>query len=355
MGRKRKAGIMLPEHVHKVKWASGTVAYYYQKHRGTPRQGDRYRLPDNPQSAFFFTEIKRFKDGVLDEGPFAKMIDGYMASPRYAALSDNTKREYNRHLLILRKAWAEFDASHILVKDVATVRDELGDRPATANARVKVISSLYKWGCQLGYSERNPAASIDMLRVGEHQPWPQWVWDSAITRFRAELVAACMLGRFTQQRLGDVLDLKLSDIEQGEDEHNNHVEGFRVVQQKTGKSLFIPIRNQLRPLIEETRRKGHFCIVARPDGTQFTTDQFHAMWSREMKRDPELKKIRDAGFSFHGLRKGAVVSSAHKGLSGSEIGSLTGQTLPTVQHYSKGVDQKRLAIQATIKLEKGNQ
>ena len=35
MGRPRKAGVVLPSHVHAVTWRSGRVAYYWQAHRGT--------------------------------------------------------------------------------------------------------------------------------------------------------------------------------------------------------------------------------------------------------------------------------------------------------------------------------
>lgn len=63
MGRKRKAGVMLPRHVHAVKWKSGTVAYYWQAHRGTAKAGPRTRLPDDPASQEFWKAIKALQDG----------------------------------------------------------------------------------------------------------------------------------------------------------------------------------------------------------------------------------------------------------------------------------------------------
>lgn len=42
---------------------------------------------------------------------------------------------------------------------------------------------------------------------------------------------------------------------------------------------------------------------------------------------------------------------AESDLTAHQIGSITGQTIQTVQHYSKGASQKRLAKEAMKKLE----
>jgi integrase len=336
---------MLPKHVHRVTWASGTVAYYWQMNRGTAKAGPRTRLPDNCESPFFWAEIERLRKGVEADklGTMPQMIDAYMGSPHYAQLAVNTRREYDRHMGALRVATKEYDADEMKASDVAAFRDSMGDTPAKANAYVKAIASLYAWGRQRGFAEANPATGISKLKIGEYQPWPQWAWEAAQAHFRPEIKTACLLGRYTGQRLGDVLRMRLNDI--GPD-------GFAVVQQKTGKALHVPVRTELFELIADAKRAGRMHLVSRTDGSPFTVDQFHAMWGREMKR-LELKMIRDAGLSFHGLRKTMTNDGAESGLSPSEIGSISGQTIQIIQHYTKGSDQKRLAKTATEKLERG--
>ena len=339
---------MLPKHIHKVTWKSGTAAYYWQKNRGTTKAGPRVRLPDDPNSAAFWAAIKAQEAGTVEDGGMAKMIDAYRASPHYKGLAHNTRREYDRHMAALRKAIGRFEPDAVKPKDVAEFRDALGATPAKANAYVRSIAALYLWGRERGFANANPAEGISKLKIGEYQPWPAWAWETAMAHFRAEIRDACLLGRFTGQRLGDVLALKITDISADED----GVTGFNLTQQKTGKALFVPIGAELRPVIAAAKRRGSISyIVSRLDGSPFTVDQFHAMWGREMKRIADLAKIREAGLSFHGLRKSLVVNAAHQGLTGSQIGALTGQTLPTVQHYSRGASQKRLAKEAMKKLE----
>ena len=341
MGRKRKAGVMLPKHVHKVTWASGTVAYYYQRNRATPKAGLRTRLPDDPQSDGFWRAIKVCQEGPKPQGSLSKMIEAYLASPHYAALAFNTRREYDRHMDLLSTVAKGLDASELQISDVAGFRDELGDTPAKANAFVRAIAAAYAWGCERGFAQANPATGIRKLKIGEIKPWSQEIWNLAVAHFRPEIRTACYLGRFTGQRLGDVLRMKLTDIKD---------DGFEVVQQKTGKALFVPVRSELVPIIAGARKAGRICIVSRPDGSPFTVDQFHAMWGREMK-NAALAPIKAGGFSFHGLRKMNVVAGAEGGLTGHEIGSITGQTLATVEHYARGAAQKTLAKAATRKLE----
>lgn len=340
---------MLPKHVHAVKRRSGRIAYYWQVNRNTPRAGERVRLPDDAQSLEFWQKIAELQRGPQRQTGISAMIEAYQASPKYKALAPNTIREYDRHMKNLSDAVGQFEPDAVRPSDIAAMRDAMGDTPAKANAYVKSISALYKFGRERGFATHNPAAGIEKLEIGEYPPWPQWAWDLAMARFREEIRIAIWLGRYTGQRLGDCLKMKLSDLVTDDDA----VEGMEVLQQKTKKQLFVPILRELRPVIAEARRRGRIFIVSRPDGRPFTVDQFHAMWGREMERDKELLKIRAARLSFHGLRKTIVVDGSYKDLTPHQIGSVTGQTIQTVQHYSRGAAQKRLAKEAAKKLEGG--
>lgn len=339
---------MLPEHVHAIRRPSGTVHYYYHRHRGTARAEKPVRIHGDPSSAGFWREYEAIvaASRPAKAGGIAAMIDAYIAAPRFAALAASTQREYRRYMTTLRDAIGGFDPDDVAPRDIATFRDEMGKTPAKANAYIRAIAALYDWGKERGFARSNPATGITKLRIGTHAPWPAWAWDAAMAHFRPELRLACRLGRYTGQRLGDVLKLRITDIVTDAD----GIDGFDLVQQKTGKHLFVPVAAELVEDIEDVKRRGRIgFIVGRDDGSGFTVDQFHAMWGREMRR-PDCRPIRAAGLSFHGLRKAIVVAGAERGISPLLIGSITGQTVQTVEFYSRGASQKRLAKEAMKKL-----
>lgn len=130
---------MLPRHVHAVTWRSGTVAYYWQKNRGTAKAGPRVRLPDDPASAAFWTAVKALQDGPRAAGGIAAMIDAYTASPHYLSLADATRREYDRYMASLRAAIGDRETSALKPKDIAEFRDAMGATPAKANAYIREL------------------------------------------------------------------------------------------------------------------------------------------------------------------------------------------------------------------------
>jgi integrase len=56
---------------------------------------------------------------------------------------------------------------------------------------------------------------------------------------------------------------------------------------------------------------------------------------------------------LHGLRKTTASKLAELGCTPHEIASITGQSLQEVEHYTKGVEQKRMAVSAMGKWENG--
>lgn len=343
MGRPRGVNVKLPEGVHAIKRKSGRYAYYWRPHRGTARAGASVRLPDNPESVEFWTEIKRLKLPPAEIGSLAKMIDTYFQSPHFGGLKPNTQREYRRYMTSLRAALPSEQADDLKPHHIATMRDAMGDTPAKANAYMRAIGAVYDWGRERGLCSSNPALGLTKLKVGEYRPWPQWAWELAQTAMREDLRTACALGLYTGQRLGDVLNMQLGDI------RNNAIS---VHQAKTGKALQIPLHTELRPIIAAARARGAIYIVSRTEGRPFSVDQFHAAWSREMEKEPQ-GKIRQAGLVFHGLRKSACVKMAEAGCTEKQIAAVTGQSLAMVEHYTKAAEQLGLAKAAIERLEAG--
>jgi hypothetical protein len=77
---------------------------------------------------------------------------------------------------------------------------------------------------------------------------------------------------------------------------------------------------------------------------------FKASWATELNRQ-EMQMLRDKERVFHGLRKSAVVFLLEAGCTDAEVAAVTGQTRQMIEHYSRQVNQKRLASSAISKWE----
>lgn len=345
MGRNRKTGVMMPEHVHTVRRPSGKINYYYQSFRNTVNEGERIRLPNDPTKPDFWDALNRAKSGT-QAGAMAKFIDAYFASPKFSEKAPSTQREYIRYLGIIRQLWGDLDPRGVRSMHIAELRDKFGKAtPGKANNLVATLGALYAWGIERGFADDNPTLQVSRLAGGEYEPWPEHIWTIAMEHLRPELRLACILGLYTGQRLGDVLRMRLGDIKD---------DIVTVKQTKTGKTLQIPLHAELRPIVAECRNRAAIFVISKPSGTELNTDDFHAMWTREMKKDPQ-DRIRREGFVFHGLRKNACIKLFEVGCTEKEVESITGQSPAMVAHYSKRVNQLKLAKRAMSKMEAGDQ
>jgi integrase len=149
---------------------------------------------------------------------------------------------------------------------------------------------------------------------------------------------AVLLARFTGQRQADVLRMAPSDIEDG---------GINVTQQKTGKELWVPLHADLRGALKSWNSSTY---VRTPKGESYTPDGFRAAWTRLMNDTP-AGKIREGGYTFHGLRASSVEKLREAGCGDREIEAITGMSPTMIKRYSRFADQKRLAKAAFGRVE----
>lgn len=275
-----------------------------------------------------------------------KMVDAYITSPKFKELGASTQREYLRYLLELKHGIGSEDPASLKPHMVARIRDNIASEgtKGKANAMVAIIGALYQWGMQLGWADSNPATGVEKFESDEYQPWPDWALEKYPSLFPSEISRPIDLALYTGQRISDVIKMHRNDL-------TPNGEGWTlyVKQKKTGKELWLPLHPALYPVTKETG-----WLAPKKDGGQWTTDQFHAAWGRAMFDKKKNKKpaavISDAGLVFHGLRKNATVHLAEVGCSTHEIASITGMSLQIIEHYTKGVRQKRLAVNAMQKV-----
>jgi integrase len=345
--------VKLPPHVRKVRNRVGREYYYLTVHRGTTRQRETVRLPDDPRLPEFWGEYARLMGlplppqksntiAALDRAWGGDPLKDFTsASPEWQALSDGTKREWKRHRRRIVDAWGDLEVRGLAPKHVLALRDEFAATPATANNMLRCLSSMLGWSVPRDWREDNPCREVRPLKAGEgYAAWPWDVIEAAEqelkTKGRQDLWWAIALALYTGQRLGDCLSMQWSAI------GANNI--LYVKQQKTGKVLLIPLHRELQAVLETIPRRA-VTILTSTEGKPWRA--FQTAWQ---KHRPSL--VKERGLVFHGLRKSAVVTLLEAGATEAETASVTGQSLAMVAHYAKQVTQKKLAAAAVLKWER---
>jgi integrase len=165
-----------------------------------------------------------------------------------------------------------------------------------------------------------------------------WAYSLIEEHARADMQRAVLLARYTGQRQADVLRMAPEHIDDS---------GINVTQQKTGKELWVPLHADLKGALDHWSGSPY---VQTPKGDSYTPDRFRAAWTRLMNDTP-AGKIRQEGFTFHGLRASSVEKLREAGCGDREIESITGMSSAMITRYSRFADQKRLAKAAVRRLE----
>ncbi|MDA0240029.1 MAG: tyrosine-type recombinase/integrase, partial [Proteobacteria bacterium] len=124
---------------------------------------------------------------------------------------------------------------------VVALRDKFANTPAKANSLARQIRIIYGWGMPRGLVTHNPAdftgTSIKNLKIGTYHPWPEDLIERFLEKTEPEIAWVTMFCLYTGQRIGDVLNMSWSDIVDDK---------IRVIQEKTGKDLWIPLHPELK-------------------------------------------------------------------------------------------------------------
>ena len=342
MARPRKPTLVLPAYVHRVV-SRGKDYYTYQRGKGTKTAGPRIKLP-HPTDPDFLAAVYRAAGETPPApkaGTFEALIKAYRASPEWRQLSAASRRDYGHYLDAIDKDLGRFRVDALEPKHVLALRDAREDTPAAANNLVRVLSAMISWGIPRGdFRKDNPCTHVRKFKIGE---WPRWSWE-AICHWRdnavPEMWGAAALALYTGQRQADVLAMGWSSVDAG---------SIEVVQEKTGKKVWIPIHRDLRAVLGSMPRRS-VKILTNLDGVPWTSDGFRSQWAHQMECI-ELESGACHGMVFHGLRKSAVCMLLEAGCSDAMVSAITGQSRAMVEHYSHEINQQKLAAAAILAWE----
>ena len=270
-------------------------------------------------------------------------MQSYLKSADFISLRDTTKAGYRRRLEAIRvehghRTVAGLNHGRI----VRAFLDPLAGKPGAALDTLKKLRILIRRAIVLGWLTSDPSVAIRRPKIGEIRSWT----DEEIAQFEAHWPAgtkrrlAFALHLFTGQRRSDVYRMTWADVKG---------DRIRVVQQKTGAKIDVPLHAELRAILAATPRE-HLTILATEYGRPFTVDGFSGFM-----RDA----ISAAGLPLdaqpHGLRKAAGRRLAEAGCTAHEIMAVLGHSsLAEAERYTREANRASLSTGAITKLEGWN-
>jgi integrase len=333
----------------------GNIRIYYRV-KGRPK----VRLRGTPWTAEFMTEYAAAKDHSakariteITSGTWRSLCVKYFSEyADYLRLDKRTQR-VRRGLLEATfdepiapgssKSFGDFPLSHMTEDAVEVLRDRKLHRPEAANARLKAIRQVFKFGVKKKLAPRNPARDVEYFKSGS-TGFPIWTLEE-VHQFearhpfgsKARLALALML--FTGQRRSDIIRFG-----------KQHAKGGRLTftqhkgRNRKPKRLTLPILPALQRVIDATPC-GDLTYLVNEWGRPFTDAGF-GNWFRD--------RCVEAGVPgrAHGLRKAGATIAANNGATSRQLMAIFGwETLKEAERYTRGADQWRLAEAAMHMLE----
>lgn len=266
----------------------------------------------------------------------ADLADKFEASAEFERLSAGTRKFYHILLKHVREHLGQFPIRDVKRKHVAeVVNNRLGERNGTRNGFLAVYGVLHSYAQSLDLVETiSPTKHLKPFKTGEHEPWPEPILKAGLSAEHDRTRLAISLLYYTGARIGDAVRFRWNDIRDG-------VISF--TQQKTGKSMDVPLHTKLAAELARTPKRG-ITIITNQDGAAMTDQVIR----RELKA---FTAKHGAVLVPHGLRKNAVNALLEAGCTDYEVQAITGQSLQMIAHYARKVNTKKLGQAAILKLE----
>jgi integrase len=340
----------LPPFVELWRDRHGKVRVYFRKGKGP-----RLPLPSDITSAEFTTAYQAALAGPLavprkrehrepdKPGTIASLIGSYERSAAYLGLRRTTKAAYISIIEALRRDHGHRTVAGLNRERIITgVLGPYADRPGAAFGMLKMTRILIRHAIEIGWLDRDPSLGIRRPKGGEIRAWTE----AEIAQFRSRweigtkerLAFELMLN--TGQRRSDVHRMTWADVQGA---------SIRVVQQKTGNKLTIPLHRDLLTVLAGTARE-HVTIINNERGKPYTVTGFSGWLHSAIAAAGLPPACRP-----HGLRKAAGRRLANAGCTAREIMAVLGHTsLAEAERYTRDADQAQLATAAVAKLEGRN-
>lgn len=294
--------------------------------------------------------IKEYRYGAYRPAPsrvapdsLEAMVRAYRRSPKWATLATLTKESYNTYLRPL-DGIGHLSAKQVKRLHILSIRDAISHERGmgAATGFMRAASALFGWAVEQGILEVSPTHKIRRLPGGSLKAWSVEQAETALSSLPEHFRRAVILGVYTGQRRGDMCAVEWSAYDGAT---------LTFVQQKSQGKIVVVLEVHPDLRVELDRWKE----TATAD--TILTDAKGRPWS------PNLLSVTlpfalqaiglPRGLNVHGLRKLVAAGLADNGATTHQIAAITGhQTLSMVQLYTRTADQRKLAAEASGKMER---
>lgn len=318
-----------------------------------PKTGD-VSLPGKPGDAAFHARYGELvaqvehKPQPASKESFTYLVDRYLKSAEYRALSDATQLDYGKTCVTIKTTLGDQPFGLTTRNMIKAVRDSFASTPRKAHKIKQMVSCLYSWADEndLVPAGFNPAKDLKKLkRKGGTKEYTVWS-DAEFATFMqcaiGPMRTAAMIARYTGQRVQDVVKATWQDFQGTE---------IRVRQAKTGAPLIIACHSRLRDYLNDLKRqldadkKRGVMILTSAAGKAYNANSLSSAINREVNRIKAMPTDR----SLHGLRYMAGSDMEEAGCTVAEIEAVLGHQ--TFQMAMKYASQRLRAKAATEKRE----
>ncbi|WP_299663913.1 tyrosine-type recombinase/integrase [uncultured Ruegeria sp.] len=322
----------LPKYVYRQR-----NGLYFQR-RGWPTH--KFKNQElNPEFYREYSDILSAKATKPPKHTFKALIMDYEKSHKFKKLSVRTKSDYTKYLGNIEDIFGKTNPSLMQRKDVIKLRESNADHHRQANYLVQVMRILMEHAIDLGWRSDNPARGVSMLKT-PYDPRTHWP-EELVEKFRKEypygtperLLFELLIG--TGQRIGDVLEMKWTDIAG---------DGINLRQNKTGKPMWIPFTDHLRAALAAKRHTSEYIVTQIKDPSQPWSYRGASQAMRKARENIEALK-----YDLHSLRYTTAKELLIAGCDDDLIAAVTGQSKEMVIKYTASVRQRIRAVQAQEK------
>lgn len=322
--------------------ASGRIVTYHYAWRGGP---PIHAEPGSPEFQQAFIDAHKNPPAKQRKiiATLSDLADEYLNSVEFDANGDDTRRAYKSSLEDAKKhRIGKLPLRALEVKRVRSHfklwRDEMKEKPRTADMHISALSALLSWSEDFGYIDANHAKGIG--RLAKSNTRADIVWDDQlrlIPLMRKDIKAVHLFALATGQRQGDILSLP---------KQLPGNEFIELVQSKTGVRVFIYRTRTVNEILEMAGDHDAITHFATSRGTPWTSSGFRASTRRERKR------VGIEGVTFHDLRGTFENRAWEAPCTEAECYAVTGRALKSSQSANAYFARSRkLSRAAMTKIE----
>lgn len=302
-----QGNVLLP----RMYWKNG--AYYHVKQNKWTRLAARYA-----------DALKGYANKEAPSGTWSKLVD--LAYEDFANLKPNTVKQYDRLRARIVHGFSDFEPHEVTATHVVQFLDLYRATPNTANRMLSVLRTIFDRGIRTGACDLNPAHTVRRFPEKKRRRYLKDEEYAAIYDKANPVIKVVMdLCYLTGQRIGDILNLKRSDISE---------EGIYFEQEKTGARLTVQMTPDIRATIDAAKslRAVPCAFLLHPKG-KGTRYSYRAI------RDAYNRAARSAGVpdtTLHDLRAKSLTDTKK---AGGDATALAGHRLEsTTLRYLRDTD-----------------